>query len=111
MSNFNIKKFLIENKLTRYSNLSEESFNDSEVVRGAEEEFEYNGDIIMWTGDYEKTTSGTSSDYDYPGDSETEIEIINTNDLKRYIESENDWESIEDTPEILDIVIDRLKNR
>lgn len=112
MSNFNIKKFLIENKITKYSRLSEGSrFRDNEVITGATEEFEHNGDVIVWTGDYEITTSGETADYDYPGDSETEVEILHTSDLARYNEETDTYEQIEETPELLDIIADLLKNK
>lgn len=111
MSNFNIKKFLIENKITTYSKLFERSrYSNSQIVRDAEVEFQYNGDTYSWYGDYEITTSGESSDYDYPGDNEGSIDIFSTDELLRHIPSENDVESVEPTPEILDIVASKLGN-
>jgi hypothetical protein len=76
-------------------------FNNEEIFLNQEVSFNYQGDEVTWFGDYSVRTWGEESDYDYPGDCETEIEILHTDKIEVWSDHFNNWVLIDPTPSIL----------
>ena len=87
-------------------------FNDSEVFINEEVEFSIGAEDYFWVGSYEVETHGEESDWDYPGDSETTINILGTIRLVRYeVESgrSRDWDMTRDIESaLIEAIIDKL---
>jgi hypothetical protein len=76
-------------------------FNNEETFLNQEVSFIYEGAELTWFGDYSVRTWGEESDYDYPGDCETEIEILHTDKIEVWSDHFNNWVLIDATPSIL----------
>jgi len=87
-------------------------FNDSEVFINEEVEFSIGDEDYFWVGSYEVETHGEESDWEYPGDSETTINILGTIRLIKYDDESGrsiDWDMtgyIESA--LIEAIIDKL---
>jgi hypothetical protein len=80
----------------RFNNIKE--YHDQKVY------FIWNGEEACWLGDYGIRTWGEDSDWDYPGDCETEITIHHTERIETWSEELEDWVELIPTDEMLEEV-------
>jgi hypothetical protein len=66
-------------------------FNNSETYLNQEISFTYEGQEMTWYGDYQVRQYGEESDWEYPGDCETEIEILYTDRIEVWNENLQEW--------------------
>ncbi len=66
-------------------------FNNSETYLDQEVSFTYEGQEMTWFGDYQVRQYGEESDWEYPGDCETEIEILYTDRIEAWDDELQDW--------------------
>lgn len=76
-------------------------FKDVEIFTNKEVWFDYQGQEMVWRGNYGVCTQGEEPDWSYPGDCETEVTILETDSLDIYLEEQDDWIPVEETPSIL----------
>jgi hypothetical protein len=76
-------------------------FNNEEIFLNQEVSFIYEGAELTWFGDYSIRQFGEHPDWDYPGDCETEIEILHTDKIEVWSEVLQDWVNLIPTPSIL----------
>lgn len=76
-------------------------FDNRETFYNKEVFFTYEGEEMVWFGNYQVRQFGEQSDHDYPGDQETEIEILQTDTLIKWSEEIQDWVSVDEKPSIL----------
>jgi hypothetical protein len=76
-------------------------FNNTESFYDKEVAFTYEGEEMLWNGDYNIHSWGENPDYDYPGDCETEIEILSTDRLEKWSEETQEWVPVDEKPSIL----------
>ena len=79
-------------------------FNNIKECLDQEVGFIWNNQEAGWIGDYAIRTWGEDSDYDYPGDCETEIEILHTEQIIMWSEELEDWVLLIPTDEMLEEV-------
>ena len=75
-------------------------FDETEQHFGVEIEFRYDGQDYIWKGDYEVRNWGEESDHDYIGDSEFEVELLDTDSLIKWDELQEMWVDVEMTRSI-----------
>jgi hypothetical protein len=78
-----------------------QKFNKSELYEDQSVTITYEGQEMTWVGDYEIRSWGEEPDWDYPGDCESEVEILETEYIEAWSEKEENWVNIEPTPSIL----------
>ena len=76
-------------------------FNNTEIFYNQEVPFTYEGEEMVWFGNYQVIQFGEHSDDDYPGYQDTEIEILQTDRLEKWSEEIQDWVSVYEKPSIL----------
>jgi hypothetical protein len=76
-------------------------YNNTETHYDQEIEFTYEGEQYLWHGDYSIKTWGETSDFDYCGDSEQEVEIDDTVSIRKFNEDQNDWLDVKPTPSMI----------
>ena len=76
-------------------------FDNTETFYNKEVTFTYDNEEMVWFGNYQVRQFGEQSDHDYPGDCETEIEILQTDTLEKWSEEFQDWVSVYEKPSIL----------
>jgi hypothetical protein len=76
-------------------------FNNTENFLDQEVTFTYEGEELVWNGDYNVHSWGENPDYDYPGDCEVEIEILHTDRIEVWSDHKNGWVNVDPTPSIL----------
>ena len=79
-------------------------FNNIKEYLNQKVYFTCNGEEACWFGDYAIRTWGEDSDYDYPGDCETEVEILHTAEVEIWSEVLEDWVLLIPTDEMLEEV-------
>jgi len=73
------------------------NYDDTETHYDQEIEFTFEGEQYIWHGDYSIRTWGETSDWDYCGDSEQEVEIDDTVSIRKFDEDNNDWIDVKPT--------------
>ena len=76
-------------------------FDNSETFYNQEVPFTYEGEEMVWFGNYQVIQFGEHSDDDYPGYHETEIEVFETDKIEKWSEEEQDWLWVDEKPSIL----------
>ena len=76
-------------------------FDNSETFYNKEVPFTYEGEEMVWFGNYQVRQFGEQSDDDYPGYHETEIEVFETDKIEKWSEEEQDWLWVDEKPSIL----------
>ena len=84
-------------------------FDDIEEFENQEIELEHEGKSYVWRGSYSIRTWGENPDWDYPGDSESELASIETDSFEMYLEDKDTWIDAELTKELLQAVIDQIE--
>lgn len=79
-------------------------FNNVKTHYDKEVYFIYNGEEACWLGDYGVRTWGEDSDWDYPGDCETEVTILDTREVEIWSEELEDWVLLIPTDDMLEEV-------
>lgn len=75
-------------------------YSDLEQHFGVKVEFSHEHEEYVWTGDYEVKYWGELSDMDYPGDSELEVSLIDTDSLIKWDNDQESWVEVELTRSI-----------
>ena len=76
-------------------------FDETNVYEDQIIDFTYNGEEHTWKGDYGVRQFGEYADWDYPGDQETEITILDTEYIETWSEEQENWIKIEPTDDML----------
>ena len=85
-------------------------YNDTTLYQDEEIEFTYEGNEYRWVGDYEVREWGETATYDYPGDSDREVKIINTTELVKYNEDTDNWDHVYPSGSILATIENEIES-
>ena len=85
-------------------------FSRKEVMYDKELSFSYEMKSIIWSGDYEIHEHGEDSDYDYPGDCDTDISITWTNSLLMWDEVREKYQTLLLTKALENEIEQAIKN-
>jgi len=76
-------------------------FDNTESFFNQEVTFTYDGEEMVWFGNYQIRQFGEQSDDDYPGCQDTEIEILETDKIEKLSEESENWVLVDEKPSIL----------